>query len=59
MSKVEDLRIRRAKEQHKHMSIQERIDIEKNRKRSERKKIRQDRKENTRRLAQDYDNGRY
>ena len=60
MSKnVEDLRIRRAKELHKHISIQERIDIEKSRKRDERKKDRHSRKEQDRRITKEVNAGRY
>ena len=59
MSKVEELRVRRAKQNHKYLSIQERIDIEKSRKRDERKKDRHSRKEQDRRITKEVNAGRY
>ncbi len=55
----EQLRIRRAKEQYKKMTLQERIEFLKDEKKREIKKNRHQRKEETRKQQKAWNSGRY
>jgi hypothetical protein len=55
----EQLRIRRAKEQYKKMTLQERIEFLKDEKKREVKKERYQRKEEARRQVKSWNSGRY
>lgn len=55
----EQLRIRRAKQQYKKMTLKERIEFLKNEKKREIRQDRHQRKEETRRQQKNYNNGRF